>query len=284
MKISSIRTHVVGEARNFFFVVVETDEGITGIGEGGVTWRESAMTGFIYDVSPSLIGQDPFRTEHLWQVMLRCGFFPPGRIGLGAMSAIDIALWDIKAKALGVPLYQLLGGIVRDRVACYAHIDAPTTKELVANAVAHAEQGWRFVRFNLPESGNILEPRDAVRNGVEQFAAVREGVGDEIEIIIDVHTRLDVADAVTLCRELEPYRPFFVEDPVRSENPASLRRVREQTSVPIGMGEQHATKWEFREMIENDWIDSLRQSSNYYVKSQPLPIFNGFCDTKSSKP
>ena len=99
------------------------------------------------------------RTEHLWQVMHRCGFFPGGRIGAAAVSAIDIALWDIKAQAFGVPLYQLLGGLVRDRVVCYGHIDAPTTEGLVDAALKKVEAGWRFVRFNIPNDGDRLEPR-----------------------------------------------------------------------------------------------------------------------------
>jgi galactonate dehydratase len=216
------------------------------------------MAGFVEALRPSLLGQDPLRTEHLWQVMLRCGFFPPGRVGLAAISAIDIALWDIKAQSLGVPLYQLLGGRVRDRVVCYPHVAGPNAASLVEDARRKVADHWRFVRFDLPCWSDIFEPRRAVREGVELFAAVREAVGPEIELIIDVHTRLDPADAILLCRELEPYRPYFVEDPLRSENPASLRRLREQTSVPIAMGEQHATKWEFREMIENDWIDFAR--------------------------
>ncbi len=258
MKITSIRTYIVGDVRNFLFVVIDTDDGIQGLGEGGITWRESAMAGFVDALRPSLVGQDPFRTEHLWQVMLRCGFFPPGRIGLSAISAIDIALWDIKARALGVPLYELLGGRVRDRVVCYPHIAGDTTEQLVERAKQKVAERWQFVRFDLPADGDHLEPRRAVREGVEQVAAVRAAVGPDVEILIDVHTRLDPSDAITLCRELEPYRPYFVEDPVRSENPAVLRRVREQTSVPIAMGEQHATKWEFREMIENEWIDFAR--------------------------
>ncbi|MGE0606120.1 MAG: enolase C-terminal domain-like protein [Pirellulales bacterium] len=258
MKISSIRPLIVGEQRNFFFVVVETDCGLRGVGEGGITWREAAMAGFVDALSPSLLGQDPRRTEHLWQVMFRCGFFPAGRAGMAAVSAIDIALWDIKAQSLGVPLYQLLGGLVRDKVVCYPHVRGDDTAALVADAQAKVADGWRFVRFDLPSRGNILEPAVAVRDGVEQFAAVRQAVGPDVEIILDVHTRLDPTDAITLCRQLEPYRPFFVEDPVRSEHPAALEKLCRAVRVPIGMGEQWATKWEFREAIEKEWIDYCR--------------------------
>lgn len=258
MKISSIRTHIVGQQRNFLFVVVQTDEGLCGLGEAGITWREEAVAAFISALTPSLVGQDPFRTEHLWQVMHRCGFFPTGPVGTAALSAIDIALWDLKAKALGVPLYQLLGGLVRERVVCYPHVRGSSPEQLAEAAAALVREGWRFVRFDLPQQGQLLEPRAAVRQAVQHVAAVREAVGADVEIIIDAHTRIDTADAVTLCRELEPLRPYFVEDPVRSENPAALRRLRQQTAVPIAMGEQYATKWQFREAIESNWIDFAR--------------------------
>ena len=258
MQITQIRTHIVGEARNSLFVVVDTDEGLYGLGEAGITWREAAVAGFIDALRPVLIGQDPRRIEHLWQVMFRCGFFPANRIGAAAISAIDIALWDLKAKALGVPLYQLLGGQVRDRVVCYPHIAADTTEGLVAQAQEKVAAGWQFVRFDLPSQGETLEPTVAVREGVRQFAAIREAVGEVIEICIDVHTRLDPADAVTLCRQLEPLRPYFVEDPVRSENPAALKKLAGKVHVPIAMGEQYASKWEFRQVVEEDLIDFAR--------------------------
>lgn len=258
MKITDIRCHIVGEARNFLFVVVETDEGIIGVGEGGITWREPAMAGFVAALKPSLVGQDPMRTEHLWQVMYRCGFFPPGRTGAAAISAIDIALWDIKAKKLDVPLYELLGGLVRDRVVCYPHVVGETPAEVAADAKAKVAEGWQFARFNLPERGDVLDRRAAVRDGVEHVAAVRKAVGPEIELIIDAHTRLDPVDAITLCRELEPLRPYFVEDPIRCENPGSLARLDRKVHVPIAMGEQYGSKWEFREAIENEWIDYAR--------------------------
>ena len=258
MKIRSIKTHIVGEVRNFLFVVVETDEGITGVGEAGITWREEAMAGFVHALTPSLIGQDPNRIEHLWQVMLRCGFFPGGRIGAAAISAIDIALWDIKAKALGVPVYELLGGLVREKVVCYPHVPDGTLEEMVSGCRQKIDEGWKFVRFNLPSQGDQLEPTTSVREGVALVEAVRTELGPEAEIIIDVHTRLDPPDAITLCRQLEPFRPYFVEDPVRCENPAAIGRLRQHVATPIAMGEQYATKWEFREALENDWIDFCR--------------------------
>jgi L-alanine-DL-glutamate epimerase-like enolase superfamily enzyme len=259
MKITRINSLPVwGGGRNYFFVQVETDEGITGVGEAGVTWRELAVAEVVSHLAPLLIGEDPLRIEHLWQRMFRGGFFPAGRIACAAISAIDIALWDILGKALDVPVYQLLGGRVRDRVVCYPHTGGASPAELAARSRQLVEEGWKFIRFGLPSEGEVLEPSRAVRAAIAQFAAVREALGEEIEIILDIHTRLDPPDAVALCRALEPYRPYFLEDPLRSENPASFHALRRHVAAPLAAGEQFATKWEFRELIEEELINYAR--------------------------
>jgi L-alanine-DL-glutamate epimerase-like enolase superfamily enzyme len=259
MKITSIEPYPVwGGHRNFLFVVVDTDEGIYGIGEAGITGRELAVVGAIEHFKPLLIGLDPGRIEHVWQVLSRGGFFPAQRILTAAISAIDIALWDIKGKALGVPIYDLLGGRVRDKVVCYPHNYGDEIATLVESCLQSVEEGWRFVRWGLPSQGDVFEPRRAVLTSIEQFRAVREAVGDEIELLFDVHTRLDPADAVWLCREIEPYRPFFVEDPLRCENPDSFKTLRPRTAVPLAAGEQFSSKWEFRQFIEEELIDYAR--------------------------
>ncbi len=261
MKITNIETFPVwGGSRNFLFVVVDTDAGISGVGEAGITGRELAVIGAIEHFKPLLIGQDPFRTEHLWQVLFRGGFFPAQRIIASAISAIDIALWDIKGKALGVPIYELLGGRVRDKVICYPHNagHGMDVAELVESCLQTKQEGWKFVRWGLPQEGALLEPRPAVQAAIRQFQAVREAVGDEIELTFDVHTRLDLPDAVWLCQEVEPFRPFFIEDPLRSENPDSFKTLRPRTRVPLAAGEQFSSKWEFRQLIEEEWIDYAR--------------------------
>jgi len=259
MKITDIHIHLLKEWRTFLFVTVETDEGITGLGEAGLTGRELAVAGAIEHFKPLLIGQNPFRTEHLWQVMFRGGFFPAQRILTAAIAAIDIALWDIKGKALGVPVFDLLGGQVRDKVACYCHNTGSTVEELVESCQQSVEEGWKFLRWGLwHDSGDIIEPRRAVRKAIKQFEAVREAVGEDIELCFDVHTRLDLADAVTLCREVEQYHPYFIEDPLRSEQSESYKTLRPRTVAPIAAGEQYNSKWEFRQVIENEWIDFAR--------------------------
>ena len=217
---------------------MDTDEGIFGVGESGLTGREEAVIGGISHFKDLLVGQDPFRIEHIWQVMFRGGFFPAQRVLSSAMSAIDIALWDIKGKALGVPVYELLGGRVRDKVVCYPHnhTDALEAGPLVESCLETKEQGWKFVRWGLPQDGAILEPRDSVRAALRQFEAVRAAVGDEIGICFDVHTRLDLPDVIWLCREVEQYAPFFIEDPLRSENPDSFKTLRAAHARASGRG------------------------------------------------
>ncbi|MFQ5732276.1 MAG: mandelate racemase/muconate lactonizing enzyme family protein [Planctomycetaceae bacterium] len=260
MQITAVTPIIVGHERNFLFVKVATDEGITGIGEAGITWLEEGVGGVVRTLTPLLVGEDPFRTEHLWQLMFRGGFFPLGRIGCAALSAIDIALWDVKAKAFGVPLYRLLGGPTREKVVCYPHVRGGSTAELVAAAKETVDAGWRFVRFDpRPEpDGRTFEPSVALRRCVDDVAALREALGEDVEICVDVHTRLDPAEALTFCRLVEPFRPFFIEDPLRCENTESYRKLAGHTNVPIAAGEQFATKWEHCGLIEEDLIDFAR--------------------------
>jgi galactonate dehydratase len=264
MKITNIESFAVFNGqRNNLFVTVDTDEGISGVGESGLSGRELAVIGAVDHFRPLLIGQDANRIEHIWQTLARGGFFPANRVLGSAISAIDIALWDIQGKARSVPIYQLLGGLVRERLACYPHNQtagghSPDIDGLVENCLKSKAEGWRYVRWGLPEEGEILEPRQAVRTALRQMAAVREAVGDDIGICFDVHTRLDLPDAVQLCRESEPLHPFFMEDALRSENPAAYHRLRHQTAVPLAAGEQYANKWEFRELIEDELVDYAR--------------------------
>jgi galactonate dehydratase len=244
--------------RNFVFCVVDTDEGISGIGEAGLNYRAHAVVGAFRHLEPLIVGQDPARIEHLWQLMFRAGFFPGGNILSSAISAIDIALWDIKGKALGVPVYELLGGRVRDRVACYPHNRATSLPQLIESARETTAAGWKFVRWHLADRDGVLEPRQAVRDGIGWVEAVRTAVGDEIELCLDVHARLDPSDAVELGHALEPYRLFFLEDPIRSEHIAGFRRLRSAMTIPLAAGEQFADKWQFRELVEGDLIDYAR--------------------------
>ena len=282
MKITNVEAYPVwGGPRIFCFIVVDTDEGISGVGEVGITARELGVVGIVEHFKPLLIGQDPARIEHINQMLTRGGFYPAKHIVNGAISAIDIALWDIKGKALGVPVYELFGGRVRDRVICYPHNRGDSTEitSLVESCLQTKEEGWKFVRWGLPSDNVTLEPREAVRLAVKQVEAVRMAIGDEIEICFDVHTRLDLPDAVTLCRALEPYDLFFVEDPLRSENPDSFKTLRPRTIVPLAAGEQFNSKWEFRELIEAEWIDYARIDLGIIGGFTEARKVAGWCET-----
>ena len=277
VKVTEIKSYPVtdDEGRSFHIVKVETDEGIHGLGEVGIRQWTTAIEKALEHLSELVVGQDPFATERLWQLMFRRSFFPADKVYCCAISAIDIALWDIKAKAVGMPVYKLLGGPVRDKVVCYPHTQGATTEELVENCKRVQAEGWKFARWGLSDSGPMsrprpprsvvdvggaatLEPVEAIRLGEEQMARVREAVGPDLQLCLDVHTRLDTAHVISLCRALEPYRPYFIEDPLRSENPGSYRTLARHCSLPIAAGEQWASKWPFREVIEEELISYAR--------------------------
>ena len=269
MKITNIKSFAFtdNDEKLYFIVKVETDEGIYGLGEVGIPRWGNAVANAIDHLSELVIGQDPFSTERLWQRMFRGGFFPADKVYCCAISAIDIALWDIKGKALNMPVYKLLGGPVRDKVVSYPHTQGGTTEELVENCKRAVADGWKFVRWGQPETGGVfeyqgmdglMEPVESMRLAEDQMARVRDAVGPDIQLCFDMHTRLDTAHAVQLCKALEPYRPFFIEDPLRSENPASYRTLARHVSLPIAAGEQWASKWPFREVIEEELISYAR--------------------------
>jgi len=260
VKITALKPFVV-DGGGGMFVQVETDAGVSGLGFSGLGRQNPAVASIVRSFETDLVGEDPFRIEHLWQVMFRGGFFPGGVVQSAAVSAVDIAHWDIKGKVLGVPVYELLGGRCRDKVVCYPHIGGRHDIAILVDRAREAvDAGWKFVRWGMcdPEGSGVLEPRRAVRFGIEQVAAVRAAVGDDIEIVFDVHTRLDPPWAIEFCKGVEPFRPFFVEDPLRSEGPQSLRLLRQQTSAPIAVGEQWDSKWRFQQAIEEDLLDYCR--------------------------
>jgi galactonate dehydratase len=257
MKITRIRFYHNPGTRpminqSFHIVTVETDQGITGVGEGG-----SKDT--IEQCAALLIGEDPSRIEHLWQMMFRGYFYPPGREKLHSLGAIDLALWDIKGKALGVPVYELLGGLSRDHLECYS-TGFPAKGSLMETARACIEAGFRAFRHGVagPPQGEAFNAHQMVRKTYEQCLEIRDGVGKEGDWAIDYHTRLDYPDAVRLSTLIEPLEPYFVEDLVRSENPGVYRELRKQVKVPIAVGEHYGAKWDTNELIEQHLIDYTR--------------------------
>lgn len=238
--------------QSYHIVTVETDQGITGIGEGG-----SPDT--VKQCAAMIIGEDPFRIDHLWQMMFRGYFYPAGREKLDALGALDLALWDIKGKALGVPVYDLLGGLSRDHVECYS-TGFPSQGSLQESAHACVSAGFRAYRYATadPAHGLPFSSQQMVRKTYADCVQVHEGVGPDGDWSLDYHTRLDFSDAVRLSTLIEPLEPYFAEDLVRSENPAVYRELREHVKVPIAVGEQFGSKWDVNELIEQQLIDYVR--------------------------
>jgi galactonate dehydratase len=257
MKIADVKIFPVHQ---FVYVKIATDQGIYGIGEASLSGRSLAVVQALEHLKPLLLGQDATRIEHLWQDIFRGTFWRGGPVLQSALAGIDIALWDLAGKSLGVPTYRLLGGAARDRVLVYRHVSGRDAAELVDRSQRLLAEGWRVLRISPFDStaGDYFEPKVAVLRGTEQMAALRRAVGDEVEIVFEAHTRLTPSRAIELCNAVAAYRPFFVEDPIRSENPASFATLRAHTSVPLGTGEQLSTKWAFRELIEQELVDYLR--------------------------
>ncbi len=274
MKITDIKTfltYVPERGRNFTFVKIYTDEGLTGLGEGGINGKELAFKGLVDTYAPQLIGMDPTRIEHIWQTLWRSQFFRGGHIHSSVVAAVDIALWDLRGKALGVPVYELLGGLTREYARCYCHVqrsgNTGNTDDGIRSMVTFAKQqvadGWQFVRYGVgegsgPEREGTYEQAQAMRWTVDAFAALRDALGPEIEICVDFHQRTTPTYAIQIARALEPMRPFFIEDPLRAENTIEFGYLRQHISVPIATGEQLASKWDWQTLIEKDLMDYCR--------------------------
>ncbi len=242
-------------------ITVETDIGVTGIGEGGAkdTLEQCAGT---------LIGKDPFRIEAIWQEMFIAWFYPPGREKIHAVGAMDLALWDIKGKVLGLPVHEMLGGAVRNYCECYATGGvrpaggaAGVKLSLRERARAVMEAGYRVFRMGAGDVpvGGVYNTRERVRKIAQDCKEVREGVGPDGEWMIDLHQRFDYSDALRLCRLIEEYDPYLVEDPVRDERALEdLPKLRQMTSAPLAHGEEWGHRWDFNKLVENHDIDYIR--------------------------
>jgi len=231
-------------------VVIETNAGISGIGEGG-------SKEMIQNCAEMLIGEDPFRIEHLWQKVYRQYFYPSGRERLHAMGGLDMALWDIKGKFFKTPVYELLGGLTRDYLPCYS-TGFPSEGSVKETARACMEAGFYAYRVGTVSNGKVFDSHRFLDENFRFYEEVREGVGEKGQWATDFHTRFDTAEAVTMARMIEPLKPLFVEDLVRSENPGVYRALRDRINVPIAVGEQFGDRWDINELIEENLIDHSR--------------------------
>lgn len=259
MKITGIDIHLATEWRTFLFVEVHTDEGISGLGEAGITSRELAVQGMLQHFEPLLIGQNPFNTEDIWQSLFRGAFFPAGQIVTTAIAAIDMALWDIKGKALNVPVYQLIGGLARNKVLTYNHLHGTDRNSLLEYALQSEAEGWRCMRFEPSyREDHVWRPQESIAETTARWAMLREHLHNDVYLALDAHTRFNVAEAAQLCNSVAEFNPFFVEDCLRSELSDGYAALRQQTSVSLAAGEQFAHKWDFKSVLQQQWINIAR--------------------------
>lgn len=254
MRITAVETIVVDAVRcPWTFVQVRTDEGLTGVGEATLEGRAESVTAAVRDLSRRLVGEDAARIQHLWQRLYRQGFWRNGVIQMTALSAVDQALWDLKGKALGVPVYELLGGACRDRVRLYANGPRGETPEEIAASARHImAAGFGALKMGGPGPVLPVDTAGALAAAVENVAAVREAVGSRVRIGIDGHGRLSPVMAIAFAEAVRPYDIWFLEEPVLPEFPIGMAEVARRSSVPIATGERLFGKWDFREILTQD--------------------------------
>ncbi|WP_197523760.1 mandelate racemase/muconate lactonizing enzyme family protein [Agrobacterium vitis] len=262
MRITSLKTFVVHALRvNHVFVVLETDAGITGVGEGTVEDRELAAQAAIQHTESYLIGQDPFRITCHVETLSRDSYWRTGALLRSALSAIEMALLDIKGKALGVPVYDLLGGLNRDVVPCYANGwfgNARSPDEFAAAARQTTALGFAALKLDPFRHTSGKTERSRLLQGIARIEAVRDAVGPDIEIMIDGHGGFDATSAILAARELEPFRPYWFEEPVPPESIDALASVRRRSPIPIAAGERVYEPARFAEIIDREAVDYLQ--------------------------
>ncbi len=283
MKIVDARVIVCSPGRNFVTLKIETEDGIHGIGDATLNGRELSVASYLEDhVVPLLIGRDARRIEDTWQYLYKGAYWRRGPVTMTAIAAVDVALWDIKAKAANMPLYQLLGGRSRDGVLVYGHANGRTLDEALKDVAKYRDAGYRAIRVQsgLPNFEKVYgvgsgayhyEPAargmapeetwstaDYMRFIPEVFAAVRREFDPSLHLLHDVHHRLSPNEAARVGRDLEPYRLFWMEDPTPAENQEGFRRIRRATTTPIAVGEVFSSVWDAKTLIEEQLIDYIR--------------------------
>ncbi len=248
MKITRLETLYVQP--RWVFLKMHTDEGLVGWGEPIVEGWSQTTAAAVEEIGRYLIGQDPRRIEHHWQAIYRGAFYRGGPVICSALSGVEQAMWDILGKSLGVPVHQLLGGAVRDKIRIYRGAGGATPEECRASGQAAREAGFTAVKTGLFEATRFVESPAFVEEAVARMAGLREGVGKGVDIGIDFHGRVSPAMSIRLAQALEPYEPLFIEEPCLPENVDALVRVARSTSIPIATGERLFTRFGFREVLE----------------------------------
>jgi mannonate dehydratase len=283
MKIVDARVVVTSPGRNFVTLKIITDEGVTGVGDATLNGRELAVESYLRDhVVPLLIGRDPARIQDTWQYLYQGAYWRRGPVTMSAVAAVDTALWDIKGKVAGLPVYQLLGGRSRDGVTVYGHANGESVDDVLAEVARYVELGYRAVRvqsgvpglattYGVSADKMFYEPADATRPSEstwstarylehvpQVFARVREEFGPHLRLLHDVHHRLTPIEAARLGRSLEPHALFWMEDPCPAEFQEGFRLIRQHTTTPIAVGEVFNTIWDAATLIQQQLIDFIR--------------------------
>jgi mannonate dehydratase len=283
MKITAAEVFVCSPGRNFVTLRITTDEGLTGLGDATLNGRELAVASYLKDhVIPCLIGRDAHRIEDTWQYLYRGAYWRRGPVTMTAIAAVDVALWDLKAKAANLPLYQLLGGASRGGVLVYGHANGSDIEHTVDEVLRYKELGYRAIRaqsgvpglhkvYGVSGDALFYEPADAslpsehdwdtgkyLRHTPKLFERVREAVGPDVHLLHDVHHRLTPIEAARLGKALEPFHLFWMEDATPAENQAGFRLIRQHTTTPLAVGEVFNTIWDGKQLIEEQLIDYIR--------------------------
>jgi mannonate dehydratase len=283
LKIVSARVIVTCPGRNFVTLKIETSDGVTGLGDATVNGRELAVASYLNDhVIPLLVGRDAHRIEDTWQYLYRGAYWRRGPVTMAAIGAVDMALWDIKAKVAKLPLYQLLGGACREGVLVYCHANGKTIDDVLEQAASYHAMGYKAIRlqsgipglastYGVSKDKLFYEPADAdiptenvwstdkyLRFVPALFQKAREKLGFDVHLLHDVHHRLTPIEAARLGKDLEPYRLFWLEDAVPAENQAAFRLIRQHTTTPLAVGEVFNSVWDCKQLIEEQLIDYIR--------------------------
>ncbi len=282
-KIVSARVIITCPGRNFVTLKIECDDGTTGLGDATLNGRELSVASYLTDhVVPCLIGRDAHRIEDIWQYLYKGAYWRRGPVTMAAIAAVDTALWDIKGKLAGMPVYQLLGGAARDACMVYAHANGTTIEDTIAVAKAEQAKGYKAIRlqcgvpglastYGVAKHGARYEPADAdlpsesvwstekyLRVVPELFKAAREAMGWDVHLLHDIHHRLTPIEAGRLGKALEPYNLFWIEDPTPAENQEAFKLIRHHTTTPIAVGEVFNSIWDAKDLIQNQLIDYIR--------------------------
>jgi galactonate dehydratase len=247
MKIIKLTTYRVPP--RWMLLKIETDEGVVGWGEPVIEGRARTVETAVQEMEPFLIGQDPARINDLWQTMYRAGFYRGGAILMSAIAGIDQALWDIKGKVMGKPVYELLGGLVRDRMKMYSWVGGDRPSDIIEQITKLKEGGFDTFKMNGTEEMGMLDTSAKVDEAVRRVAEIREAFGNTIEFGLDFHGRVAAPMAKTLLRELEQFRPLFVEEPVLAEQAEYYPRLAEMTAIPLAAGERMYSRFEFKNVF-----------------------------------